>query len=348
MSQPTIADVAKRAGVALSTVSHTLSGKRPISAEVKARVLQAIEELGYQPHTLARALATKKTRTIALMYPALSSEVAEPHLDFVSGVLQATNDWKYGLLLWTAPDENPKAPHLVRPDLVDGSVMMEVRLDDPRVRQMKELNAPFTMIGHCAENEGLNFVDLDFDYALHTCVDYLANLGHKRLAFINNSRDLLELGLGYVVRSENAFHHAIEQHGLEGISCFCGPNAQAGYEVTRAILAHDPAPTALIILNAWVGGGILRAVQDQGLQVPLDISLVGILSPRAAEMTLPSLTSIDFPYKSMGYRGAELLLRQLEGETLSVQELLQPPLTIRQSSGPCPSSYALPHENLPH
>ncbi len=334
---PTIADVAKRAGVAQSTVSHTLSGKRPISADVRLRVLQAIEELGYQPHALARALATRRTRTIALMYPALTSEISEPHLEFVSGVLQATNDWKYGLLLWTAPDENPKVPYLVRPDLVDGSVMMEVRLDDPRVRRMKELHYPFAMIGHGTENEGLNFVDLDFDYALHTCVEYLAGLGHKRLAFINNSVEQYELGLGYVVRSEGAFHQALAQWGLVGTSSFCGSNAQAGYEVTRALFTRDSAPTALIVLNAWVGGGIMRAIHDQGLRIPQDISLVGILSPRAAEMTVPPLTAIDFPYKTMGYRGAELLLRQLEGETLSVQEFLKPPLTIRQSSGPCPS-----------
>jgi DNA-binding LacI/PurR family transcriptional regulator len=337
MSMPTIADVAKRAGVAPSTVSHTLSGKRPISAEVRLRVLQAIDELGYQPHALARALATKQTRTIALMYPALTSEIFEPQLEFVSGVLQAVNDWKYGLLLWTVPDENPKVPHLVRPDLVDGSVMMEIRLDDPRVHRMRELRYPFTMIGHGAENEGLNFVDLDFDYALHTCVEYLAGLGHRSLAFINNSEHYYQLGLGYVVRSEQAFHHALAQWGLTGISSFCGLDAHAGYEATQTLFDRDPAPTALIVLNTWVSGGILQAIHDRGLVVPADVSLVGILSPRFAEMVVPPLTAIDFPHKTMGYRGAELLLRQLEGETLSVQELLQPPLTIRQSSGPCPS-----------
>ncbi len=300
------------------------------------RVLQAIEELGYQPHAMARALATRRTRTIALMYPALISEIAEPHLEFVSGILQAANAWKYGLLLWTTPEGDPQAPYLIRPDLVDGSVIMEVQLDDPRVHRMREQQHPFTMIGHSADNEGLNFVDLDFDYALETCVDYLATLGHRRLAFLNNAEELFQLGVGYMVRSEQAFHRAVMRRGLQGISRFCRHDAQAGYEVTRSILNTDLAPTALIILNAWVGGGILRAIQEHGLHVPGDVSLVGIFSPRVAEMTVPALTAIDFPYKTMGYRSAELLLRQLEGETLAVQELLQPPLTIRQSSGPCP------------
>jgi DNA-binding LacI/PurR family transcriptional regulator len=328
-----MADVAKRAGVALSTVSHTLSGKRPISADVKLRVLQAIEELGYQPHALARALATKRTRTIALLYPALTSEVTEPHLEFVSGVLQATNLRKYGLLLWTTPDEDQDVPYTIRQGLVDGLVLMEVKLDDPRVSLLKKQEYPFTMIGHGAENEGLNFVDLDFDYVVHTCVEYLAELGHKHLAFISHSSKLFDRGMGYVVRSESAFRHALAQWELAGITSFCESNAQAGYEATQALFAHEPAPTAMIIANAWAGGGIIRAIHERGLKIPEDISLVGILSPRVAEMTVPALTAIDFSYKTLGFMGADLLLRQLEGETLSVQELLRPPLIIRQSSG---------------
>lgn len=108
-------------------------------------------------------------------------------------------------------------------------------------------------------------------------------------------------------------------------------------KVTQALLALDPTPTAVIVLNAWMGRGIIRAIHERGLRIPTDISLVGILSPQVAEMIVPPLTAIDFPYKTMGYTGADLLLRQLEGETLSVQKLLQPPLTIRQSAGPCPS-----------
>jgi DNA-binding LacI/PurR family transcriptional regulator len=332
---PTMADVAKRAGVALSTVSHTLSGKRPISAEVRQRVLQAIDELGYQPHALARALATKQTRTIALLYPALLSEISEPHLEFVGGVLQAANLRKYGLLLWTTPNEDQEVLHMIQQGFVDGLVLMEVKLDDPRVRMLREQHYPFTMIGHAAENDGINFVDLDFDYALHTCVEYLAGLGHKHLAFINNSFELFDLGLGYVVRSEKAFRHALEQWGLEGLSSFCESNAQAGYAATEKLLKRTPAITAIIVLNAWVNGGVIRAIYDRGLKIPKDLSLVGIVSPRMAEMTVPPLTNIDFPYTTMGYRGAELLIRQLEGETVTVQELLKPPLTIRHSSGPC-------------
>jgi DNA-binding LacI/PurR family transcriptional regulator len=332
----TMADIAKRAGVALSTVSHTLSGKRPVSEEVRQRVLQAIDELGYQPHALARALATKRSRTIALLYPtAPGTNKPDPHLEFVSGILEVANQRNYGLLLRTTPNENQEILNLIQQGFIDGLILMEIKLEDPRVAMLKEHNYPFTMIGHCRINEGINFVDLDFDYALHTCVNYLADSGHTHIAFINNAARLLEEGLGYVVRSEQAFHCAIAQRKIQGISCPCGPGSQAGYDTTQMLLREHPELTAIITSNAWVSGGIIRAISDKGLKIPEDISLVGVVSPHIAELTTPQLTTLDFPFHEMGRWGADMLIRQLENEEVSMQLLLTPPLTIRQSSGPC-------------
>jgi DNA-binding LacI/PurR family transcriptional regulator len=332
---PTMADIAKRAGVALSTVSHTLSGKRPVSAEVRQRVLQAINELEYQPHALARALATKRTRTIALLYPAIGNNLPDPYLEFVSGILEVVNQRKYSLLLWTTPDEEQEILRMTQQGFIDGLILMEIKLEDSRVSMLKEQGYPFSMIGHCSENEGINFVDLDFDYAVHTCVDYLAELGHTHIAFMSNSPRLLEERVGYVVRSRDAFHHAIAQRGLEGIVCPCEPNAQAGYDVVQMLLKEHPSLTAIITSNTWVSGGITRAIYDRGLKIPEDISLVGIVSPHIAEMTTPPLTAIDFPFHDVGRIGADMLIQQLEGTKVSTQLLLTPPITIRQSSGVC-------------
>jgi len=332
---PTMADIAKRAGVALSTVSHTLSGKRPVSTEVRQRVLQAIADLEYQPHALARALATKRTRTIALLYPSLSDNTPEPHFEFISGILEMTSQRKYGLLLWTTPNDDQEVLRMTQQGFIDGLILMEIRLEDSRVTMLKEQNYPFTMIGHCNDNTGINFVDLDFDYALHICVEYLAKLGHRHIAFINHSSKLFEINAGYVVRANEAFHHAIEQWQLEGRSCPCESNAQAGYDAVNILLAEDPALTAIITSNAWVSGGITRALNDKGLEIPRDVSLVGVVPPRIAEMATPHLTTVNFPFIEMGRMGAEMLIRQLEGEEVSTQLLLRPPLTIRQSSGPC-------------
>jgi DNA-binding LacI/PurR family transcriptional regulator len=327
----TMADIARRAGVALSTVSHTLSGKRPVSAEVRERVLQAIEELEYQPNALARALATKRTRTIALLYPT----IPEPQFAFISGILEATNERKYGLLLWTALDDDQDVLQLIQQGFIDGLILMEVRLEDRRVATLKELSYPFTMIGHCANNDGLNFVDLDFDYAMHTSIHYLAELGHRHIGFINHEKSLLDAGAGYIVRAEHAFHQAIAEHGLVGLSSPCETKPEAGYDAANALLEKDPALSAIITSNNWISGGITRAIHDRRLRIPEDISLVGIIPPHIAEMISPMITGIDFPFHEMGQIAADNLLRQLEGEEVSMQLLLKPQLTVRQSSGPC-------------
>lgn len=331
----TMADIAKRAGVALSTVSHTLSGKRPVSAAVRERVMQAIAELEYQPNALARALATKRSQTIALLYPSLSTNLPEPHFEFMSGILEVTSQRKYGLLLWTTPDKDAEILHMTQQGFIDGLILMEVRLEDPRFTMLREQHYPFTMIGHCRENADVSFVDMDFDYAFHACVDYLVGLGHRHIAYIGHSARLAEIGAGYVIRMQEAFCHAMTQHGLEPIARSCESNAQNGYDTTSALLAANPFLTAIIISNAWVSGGVTRAIFDKGLKIPEDISLIGVISPLVAEMTTPPLTTIDFPFNEMGRIGADMLIRQLEGEEVSSQLLLHPPLIVRQSSGPC-------------
>lgn len=96
---PTMSDIAKRAGVALSTVSYALSGKRPISEQAKQRVFEAMKELGYQPNSLARALVTKRTRIIALLYPSWTRGLG-PKTEFISSIAEATTDENYALLAW--------------------------------------------------------------------------------------------------------------------------------------------------------------------------------------------------------------------------------------------------------
>jgi DNA-binding LacI/PurR family transcriptional regulator len=332
---PKMSDVAKRAGVALTTVSHTLSGKRPVSDEIKQRVHQAIEELGYSPHPVARALATRRTRTISLHFPAPTSDISRPQFEFVMSAAETATSQGYALRLWTAPDDDQEVLHMIEQGLIDGTILMEIALHDPRVEALQEHAYPFAMIGHCADNDGISFVDLDFDYALHAAVKYLVESGHRQIALINNAASLYEMGIGYVVRAKQAFYQAMQDYELVGIDHFCDSNEQAGYEVTTALLMAQPSLTALITTNAWIAGGVIRALTDCALKVPDDVSLLAIVSPHLAEMTTPTLTAIDFPFADMGSVAADMLISKLEGkEQKPRQLLLKPDLTVRRSTGP--------------
>jgi DNA-binding LacI/PurR family transcriptional regulator len=333
---PKMEDIAKRAGVALSTVSHTLSGKRPVSEKVRQRVYQAIKDLEYQPNTLARALATKRTQIIALLYPTSTQQLSSAQTDFLTSIAKAATQWGYALLLWTSLNEDTEILKMTQQGFIDGIILMEIALDDPRITLLKERKYPFAMIGHSKENEGISFVDLDFPYAVHTSIDYLVKLGHQHIALINHPSALFEKGIGYVVRTREAFYKEIHHYGLEGVDCFCDANAQSGYEMTKMLLAKYPSITAFLVLNEWTNGGVLRALAESGLKVPDDVSLVAITSSHLAEMTTPTLTAVEFPFTEMGRLGAEMLIRRLEGqEEKPMQILLQPALTVRSSTGPC-------------
>ncbi len=334
---PTMSDIARRAGVALSTVSYALSGKRPISDEAKQRVLQAMKELGYQPNSLARALATRRTSILALLYPAWKSGTGlGPQSEFITSIAEASTDHGYGLLLWTAPmSEEQGVMEMTHQGFIDGAILMEVALEDPRVEALKRQMVPFTLIGRCRENEGLSYVDLDFDYALETSINYLVAGGHRHIALINQSQTLLQRKIGYVVRSREAFHRELQRHGLQGVDLCCEANEQAGYEATMSLLEQQPDLSAFVLMTPWTSGGIIRALSDQGLLIPRDFSLVAIFSPHLAEMTNPALTSVDFPFHEMGRLGTQMLIQKLSGAPVEPpQILLKPPLTIRASSGP--------------
>lgn len=329
---PTMSDIAKRAGVTLSTVSYTLSGKRPISEEVKQRVYQAMKDLGYQPNSLARALVTKSTKIIALLYPSWGKG-SSPQSEFIASIAEEATNQGYALLLWATPNDTA-VTDLTYQGFIDGAILMEVALQDPRVEFLEKLNVPFILIGRTAETVGMSFVDLDFDYAIQTSVDYLAQEGHRHIALINQAAIHMERGTGYVVRSRDAFYRETQCRGVQAIDCCSEPDEQSGYAITMDLLTRYPSISAFILMTPWTSGGIVRAIHDKGLRIPDDISLVAIFSPRLAQMTTPALSSVDFPYEEMGRIGTRMLVEKLQDpEKDPTQLLLRPPLTIRSSSG---------------
>jgi DNA-binding LacI/PurR family transcriptional regulator len=161
----TMAEVARRAGVALSTVSYVLSGKRPVSEETRKRVLRIIAEMDYHPSRLARRLARGRSKAIALLMPAADRQLRDSELDFIVSAADAACRSEYGLLLWTAPSEESAILRLIEDGFVEGLIVMEVALHDPRVEVLKKRGYPFTMIGRCECNDGPSFVDLDLEHS---------------------------------------------------------------------------------------------------------------------------------------------------------------------------------------
>src|SRR5438874_12294900 len=144
-----MADIARRAGVSLSTVSHAISGKRPISEETKQRIFQVMAELDYQPNALARGLATRRSKIIALLVPFLMKGLLEAQFEFVTSAAEAASNMGYSLVLWMSPPDDMAVLRLTQQGFIDGMILMEIKLADSRVEMLKERNYPFSMIGRC-------------------------------------------------------------------------------------------------------------------------------------------------------------------------------------------------------
>ena len=339
MSAPTMQEVARRANVALSTVSYALNGTRPVSEETRQRIWTAMAELGYQPHALARGLASKRSHIIALLFPALPRGFGANELEFVTGAAEAAQRRGYHLVLWpTEIHAVGDLQQLVRQSLVDGVLVMEVRLTDERIDLLRQIGVPFSMIGRPSTVSDMSFADIDFEQTTRDAVAYLVGLGHRYIAFLNHSQELFEAGYGPSVRAAAGFEQAAQAAGLTPISRFCGDTALAGQEVFEELIRAHPEVTALASMNERATVGVMQAAASRGWKIPDDLSVVSLVSSaRVAEMTLPPLTALTPQSAELGRLGVETLIGQLEEEHYElVQRLLPCRLVVRGSTGPSP------------
>ena len=330
----TIVDVAKKAGVSVSTVSYALSGVRRISEKTRQRVLQAVEELNYHPNLLARGLVNKRTKIIALLYPAIASDFLDDlQLDFIASVAKTTTHYGYGLLLFTSPMDKQEITQFTNEGLVDGVILMEVQRHDPRVELLKQLGYPFSLIGHTACNEGNSFVDMDFYSAFHLCTRHLAELKHREIAFLPIVNDFETQLQNYLYESVRGFEDSVRTMGIQGVIHSCESTTQGGYEAMKALLEDRPKLSAIIAGTEPIYTGVARALLEKGLRVPRDFSVIGFMSPRAAEKYTPMITTLTLPTTEMGRMGVEFLINKLEGQESEPQQvILAPELTVRQST----------------
>ncbi|WP_033337628.1 LacI family DNA-binding transcriptional regulator [Catenuloplanes japonicus] len=310
-------DVAKRANVAVSTASAALNGTRPVAAETKQRIESAAAELGYRPNVLARGLVSKRTRILALHYPAPASGFGLTEMQFATGAAAAASELGYHLLL--SPDNaDPleELRYLTGTGLLDGVLLMEVRLDDARVELLTAQNVPFALIGRTRRPEHLWFADIDFARLGADVAGHLTGLGHRAMAFINHTGAAYAGEYGPVVRIGQEIAAAAKEAGMSYADGFDADTAEQGRAALHDLLDAHPETTAVTVFSDQAAVGVLAAVEDRGWRVPDDLTVVMVLtSAQVAAMFRPQLTTLEPPSLELGRRGAQMLIEQLSDET---------------------------------
>lgn len=312
----TINQVAKRAGVSSSTVSYVLSGNRSISKPTQVRVRQAIEDLHYKPHAGARSLRGGKTNVVALVVP-LYDWASEPVLmPYVYGVVDGAREHGWNVMLVTATDGGTDLDEVVVSKMVDRVVLMEVRVDDDRLKALERLGLPAVSLGLPCCPVNIPFVDLDFEAAGQTCVEYLVGLGHRHIGLLASPPGTFDKGLGYAHRLWRSVAGALEGAGLPFHGLPLEPTIDGAHRALDVLFRQDPALGAVVLHNEPMIDVVMQALLQRGKSVPDDISVIAIAPAELTKHVVPSLTYIDVPAVEMGRTAVRMLVEQGPGALL--------------------------------
>jgi len=332
----TIRDVARRAGVSLSTVSQVLNG-RPgyASAATRDNILRIARELGYRPNALARGLVTSRTGTPGLVITDITRAF---FTQVVGSIEQVASRQGYSVLLACADGILPeqRALETFVDKRVDGIICMSTSVETSadHILQVNRLGVPLVMINRPLHTAELNQIAWDEVSGARKLTEHLIGLGHRRIGMIVPDIERTtgsERLLGYCQMLAGA-HIAYD----DALIIRSADDGEAAYEATLRLLRQPRPPTALFADNDRISLGAMRAIYAAGLRIPDDVSVVGYCTSALAASFAPPLTSVvPYPY-SLGTMAAETMLRLVtEHESASASAAILPmALLVRASTAP--------------
>ncbi|MUL41805.1 LacI family transcriptional regulator [Streptomonospora sp. PA3] len=337
----TIGDVAHAAGVARSTASYALSGRRAVSDEVRERVRQAARELGYAPNAGARALATSQTRVIGLLAQFMPDEFAPAMLQYIQGVANTARDSGYDILLSSDPEGPAALKRITDSRMVDGVVLLNVAEHDDRLPVLRAAPQPGALVGLPGDCTGVDVFDLDFEESGRTMVAHLHARGHRELILVSQPEHVIERGGAYVWRLQNA---ALETAAARGITLHAVFGSSAQPEIGRelhALLDAHPHATGLLLNNEAAAAALPTVLHERNLSAPDDLSVIGRYSDEFARTFSLPFSSIESAPDRLGRMAVRQLVRRIEGEVAAdapyVVRFVSPDLVDRGSTAPPPA-----------
>lgn len=312
MRRPTINDVAKRAGVSKTTVSHVINNTRFVEEETRQRVLQAIAELGYRPSTVARSLTTNRTETIGVIVSDASNYFFGEVLLGIEDVLRPAN---YGLIVCNTAEILEREAHyldLLLRQRVDGIIAAATSQRWDILAQAEVQHMPVVFMDRSFEGLGGPFVGVDNKRGAYLGVRHLIECGHRQIGILAGFQRLSTM------RERLAgFRQALQEHDIllpEKWVVTSPLSIEAGREAMRQILSLPERPTAVFLNNNLLSLGALLAIKELGLRCPEDIALVGFDDHPWAAVSGPPLTVVTQPAQQLGQVAAQMLLDLINGE----------------------------------
>jgi DNA-binding LacI/PurR family transcriptional regulator len=327
-------DVARAAGVHVSTVSRVInsSGDVAVRPETRQRILDVARELQYRPNAIARGLKLATTGTLGLLVPSLRNPVNSP---IIRGAFDRA--WERDFVLVLAEDTGESAAaadayaRLVEEGRIDGVLIQSAHLGSPHLEAFASGLVPCVFMDRCHPGSGRNVFMRDAD-AGRMVAEHFLELGHRSLAHLGGPLDL-----DTVVRRREGFVARARESGLDPVVLPAGLSEEEGHRVMSALLAHEPAPTAVYIANINQALGAFAAVREKAVDVPAQLSLVSHDDDPVCDFLDAPLTAVRMPLHELGSSAVDALIEQIGGAPARDRVVEIPPeLVLRRSTGRAP------------
>lgn len=331
----TIKDIAKAAGVSVTTVSRALNGYSDVNEKTRAKIMKVAKELNYSPNTVARTLVMKKSKTIGLLVSDMNREGVKDNFTFevLCGINEASAELEYDLVLFSTTSTKQKEKtytQLCRERRVDGVIIQGIKVDDPYLLEVVESDIPCVLVDLPIESDTVGYVTTDNVDGAKKATQYLIEKGHRNIAMINghSKADVSKRRLaGYLEALQENNIKMNPEWILDGK--FVEEKAEkAAYE----LLSNNQDITAIFCASDLMALGAIKAAKKLNKEVPKEISIIGYDDIMLASYSSPSLTTIRQDKFMIGYEAAILLINMLEGKAESHVKVLPTELIAREST----------------
>lgn len=329
-SAPTMDDVAREAGVSRALVSLVIRESPNVSDERRHRVLAAAERLGYRPNAWARGLASRRTRTVGVVL----NELHNPfYAEIMDGIDEGAATNGYRVLIGTAGRRSRGEDAALEAFLeqrADGAILVGPRLPTERIVRAARL-IPTVVVARGMRSPMVDSITNDESAGARLVVRHLVELGHRAIAHVDGGT-----GAGARARRDG-YRRAMREAGLAGaIRTVPGDYTDlAGVRAAERLLASRDLPTAIFAANDFVAVGLVNRLEDDGVRIPEDISVVGYDNTFLAALHHVSLTTVDQPRPEMGRRAFDALIERIDGlRSTPLHVRVTPSLVVRATTAP--------------
>lgn len=319
----TIYDVASEAGVSMATVSRVVNGNPNVKPSTRKKVLDAIERLGYRPNAVARGLARKKTTTIGVIIPDISSIFFS---ELARGIEDIATMYDYNMILCNSDQNQDKEIHLFNTLLekqVDGIVFMGGTISEEHLKEFKSSPAPVVLAATVDEQGETPSVNIDYKQAVYDAVSQLIKQGHTKIGMV--SGPISDPINGHY--KFEGYQRAIEEAGItfdDRYVTIADYTYDSGIEAMQTFLEMEDPPTAVFVNSDEMAVGVIHGARDAGYDVPGDFEVIGFNNTRLSLMVRPTLTTVVQPMYDIGAVAMRLLTKYMNDENVDDHVVVLP------------------------